>query len=171
MTTTAEWLIDAYERVGQIVHRVLEGVDEATLAARVDPEANSIAWLVWHLTRIQDDHLAHVAGREQVWTGGGWVGRFALPFDASATGYGQTSDEIGQVRGVPAEVLAGYYDDVQAASTAYLRELTDDELDRVVDERWNRSVTLGMRLVSVLADDLRHAGQAAYVKGLIERKG
>ena len=99
----------------------------------------------------------------------GWVGRFALPFDASATGYGQTSDEIGQVRGVPAKVLAGYYDDVQAASTAYLRELTNDELDRVVDTRWNPPVTLGVRLVSVLADDLQHAGQAAYVKGLIER--
>ena len=171
MTTSSELLIEAYERVGQIVHRVVDGMDEATLTARVDPEANSIAWLVWHLTRIQDDHLAHVAGREQVWTARGWVGRFALPFDASATGYGQTSDEIGQVRGVPAKVLAGYYDDVQAASTAYLRELTNDELDRVVDTRWNPPVTLGVRLVSVLADDLRHAGQAAYVKGLIERKG
>jgi len=169
VTTSSELLIEAYERVGQIVHRVVDGVDEATLTARVDPEANSIAWLVWHLTRIQDDHVAHVAGREQVWTARGWIGRFALPFDASATGYGQTSDEIGQVRGVPAEVLAGYYDDVQAASTAYLRELNDDELDRVVDTRWNPPVTLGVRLVSVLADDLQHAGQAAYVKGLIER--
>ncbi len=171
MTTSSELLIEAYERVGQIVHRVVDGVDEATLTARVDPGANSIAWLVWHLTRIQDDHLAHVAGREQVWTARGWVGRFALPFDASATGYGQTSDEIGQVRGVPAEVLAGYYDDVQAASTAYLRELTDDELDRVVDTRWNPPVTLGVRLVSVLADDLQHAGQAAYVMGLVSSNG
>ena len=171
MTTSSELLIEAYERVGQIVHRVVDGVDEATLTARVDPGANSIAWLVWHLTRIQDDHLAHVAGREQVWTARGWVGRFALPFDASATGYGQTSDEIGQVRGVPAEVLAGYYDDVQAASTAYLRELTDDELDRVVDTRWNPPVTLGVRLVSVLADDLQHAGQAAYVTGLVSSNG
>ena len=171
MTTSSELLIEAYGRVGQIVHRVVDGVDEATLTARVDPEANSIAWLVWHLTRIQDDHLAHVAGREQVWTARGWVGRFALPFDASATGYGQTSDEIGQVRGVPAEVLAGYYDDVQAASAAYLRELADDELGRVVDTRWNPPVTLGVRLVSVLADDLQHAGQAAYIKGLIERTG
>ena len=171
MTTSSELLIEAYERVGQIVHRVLDGVDETTLTARIEPEANSIAWLVWHLTRIQDDHLAHVAGREQVWTARGWIGRFALPFDASATGYGQTSDEIGQVRGVPPEVLAGYYDDVQAASTAYLRELNDDELDRVVDTRWNPPVTLGVRLVSVLADDLQHAGQAAYVKGLIERTG
>ena len=171
MTTSSELLIEAYERVGQIVHRVVDGMDEATLTARVDPEANSIAWLVWHLTRIQDDHVAHVAGREQVWTARGWVGRFALPFDESATGYGQTSDEIGQVRGVPAKVLAGYYDDVQTASTAYLRELTNDELDRVVDTRWNPPVTLGVRLVSVLADDLKHAGQAAYVKGLIERPG
>jgi hypothetical protein len=73
------------------------------------------------------------------------------------------------VRGVSAELLAGYYDDVHATSTAYLRERTDDDLDRVVDERWDPPVTLAVRLVSVLADDLQHAGQAAYLKGLLER--
>lgn len=169
MTTSAELLIEAYGRIRQNVHRVVDGLEEDTLTARIAPEANSIAWLVWHLTRIQDDHLADVAGTEQVWTSRGWVARFGLPFDASATGYGQTSEDVAQVRGVSAELLAGYHDDVHATSTAYLRERTDDDLDRVVDERWDPPVTLAVRLVSVLADDLQHAGQAAYLKGLLER--
>ena len=169
MATTAELLIEAYGRIGQIVHRVVDGLDEDALAARVGPEANSIVWLVWHLTRVQDDHVAHVAGTEQIWTANGWVERFGLPFDASAIGYGQTSDEVGRVRGVSAELLAGYYDDVYAASSAYLRRLTDNELDRVVDERWDPPVTLAVRLVSVISDDLQHAGQAAFVRGLLAR--
>lgn len=169
MTTTAELLIEAYGRIGQIVHRVVDGLDEDALAARVGPEANSIAWLVWHLTRVQDDHVAHVAGTEQIWTANGWAERFGLPFDSSATGYGQTSDDVGNVRGVSAELLAGYYDDVSAASSAYLRGLTDNDLDRVVDERWDPPVTLAVRLVSVISDDLQHAGQAAFVKGLPAR--
>lgn len=166
VTTTAQLLIEAYGRIGQIVHRVVDGMDDDGLAARVDPAANSIGWLVWHLTRVQDDHVADVAGTEQIWTANGWADRFGLPFHTSATGYGQTSEEVEQVRGVSAELLGGYYDDVQAASISFLRGLGQDDLDRVVDERWDPPVTLAVRLVSVLADDLQHAGQAAFVKGL-----
>ena len=169
MTTTAELLIEAYGRIGQIVHRVVDDLDEDALAARVGPDANSIGWLVWHLTRVQDDHIAHVAGTEQIWTANGWAERFGLPFDTSAIGYGQTSEDVGKVRGVSAELLAGYYDDVYAASSAFLRDVTDSDLDRVVDERWDPPVTLAVRLVSVISDDLQHAGQAAYVKGLLAR--
>lgn len=168
MTTTAELLIEAYGRIGPIVHRVLDGMDDDALAARVDPEANSIAWLVWHLTRIQDDHVAQVADTEQVWTSKGWAARFGLPFETAATGYGQTSEEVGQVR-ASAELLAGYYDDVHAASTTFLRGLTDNDLNRVVDDRWDPPVTLAVRLISVIADDLQHAGQAAFVRGLLDR--
>ena len=45
--------------------------------------------------------------------------------------------------------------------------LGPDDLDRVVDESWDPPVTLGVRLVSVIGDDLQHLGQASYVKGLL----
>jgi uncharacterized damage-inducible protein DinB len=170
MTTPAEILADGYSRVHNVVHAVLDGLDEASLTARLDPDANTIAWLVWHLTRVQDDHIADVAGTEQVWTTDGWVERFGLPFDASAHGYGQSSDEVGQVRGVSAEQLAGYFDAVHAATLAYLGGLTEADLDRVVDTRWDPPVTLAVRLVSVISDDLQHAGQAAFVKGALSRR-
>jgi hypothetical protein len=38
----------------------------------------------------------------------------------------------------------------------------------VVDASWDPPVTLGVRLVSVISDDLQHAGQAAYLRGMIE---
>src|SRR3954451_11247231 len=170
MTTTAELLSEAHGRIRGLVHRVLDGLPDDALTARLDPEANSIAWLVWHLTRVQDDHVAHVAGTEQVWTANGWADRFALPFAPPTIGYGQSSDEVGQVRGVPADLLAGYYDDVHATTTAYLSGLTDADLDRVVDRRWDPPVTLAVRLVSLISDDLQHAGQAAFVRGVLERR-
>jgi hypothetical protein len=40
----------------------------------------------------------------------------------------------------------------------------------VVDRRWTPPVTLGVRLVSVLCDDLQHAGQAAFVRGAVRRR-
>lgn len=70
-----------------------------------------------------------------------------------------------------ASVLAGYYDAVHSRTVAWLPRLTAVDFSRVVDTRWTPPVTLAVRLVSVLADDLQHAGQAAYVRGLAERAG
>lgn len=166
--TVSTLLTDAFDRVQQGVHALLDGIDEKALVHRPDPEANTVAWLVWHLTRVQDDHVAGVAGAAQRWTAGGWQERFSLPFPADATGYGQGSDDVGAVR-AGAGLLLGYYDDVHAATSGFLAGLGDGDLARVVDEAWDPPVTLGVRLVSVLADDLEHVGQAAYVRGLAER--
>ena len=158
-------LLDAYERIQEHLRPAVEGLSPEQLEYRPAPDADSIAWLAWHLARIQDDHIADVAGTEQVWTAEGWVDRFGLPFGPSATGYGFTLEQVAQVRGLTADLLLDYAAAVHARTAEFLRGLTDDDLDRVVDERWDPPVTLGVRLISVLSDDLQHVGQAAYVRG------
>jgi uncharacterized damage-inducible protein DinB len=163
-------LTDSFSRIGEEVHAAVDGLSAEQLAYRVDPEANSIGWLVWHLTRVQDDHLAGVAGIEQVWTEQGWAKRFGLPFPAHSIGYGHTSDEVAAVRVESPDLLTGYYDAVAACTADYVGALTDADLDRVVDEAWDPPVTLGVRLVSVIDDCTQHAGQAAFVRGLVLRR-
>ena len=167
---TRDVLSDAFERVRGIAHRTVEGLDADLLVFRPDDEANSIAWLVWHLTRIQDDHVADAAATEQIWTSQGWYERFGLPFDPSATGYGHSSDDVAAVQVSSGDLLLGYYDAVHEHTLAYVRTLVPDDLDRIVDESWDPPVSLGVRLVSVISDNLQHAGQAAYVRGLAERR-
>ncbi|MFJ3879071.1 DUF664 domain-containing protein [Streptomyces sp. NPDC090077] len=164
-----EVLADGFGRIREVVHEAVEGLTAEQLNARLDPAANSIAWLVWHLTRVQDDHVAEVAGLEQVWRTGGWAGRFALPLPVEGIGYGHTAAEAGKVRADSPGLLLGYYDAVHEQSLRFVRGLAAADLERIVDERWDPPVTLGVRLVSVLADDLQHAGQAAYVRGVLER--
>ena len=164
--TPADLLNDAFERVLQTATAAVDGLTDEQLATRPARDANSIAWLVWHLTRVQDDHVADAAGTEQVWTAEDFVTRFDLPFDTSATGYGMSSEEVGQVR-AGAGLLQEYAEAVHAATSAYLATVTPDDLDRVVDERWDPPVTLAVRLVSVLNDELQHVGQAGYVRGLV----
>jgi uncharacterized damage-inducible protein DinB len=168
MTIANDLLIDGFDRVRESVKAVLDGLDEDRLAARPDSHGNSVAWLVWHLSRVQDDHVADAAGAEQLWTSGGWVERFRLPFDVGATGYGHSAEEVGKVR-APAELLDAYHDAVHRASVDYVATLADDDYDRIVDERWDPPVTLAVRLMSVLNDTTQHAGQAAYVRGLVRR--
>jgi uncharacterized damage-inducible protein DinB len=166
--TSADILVDAFGRIRQVTHRVVEGLTPAQLAIRINDEANSIAWLVWHLTRIQDDHVADVAGTEQVYTSKGWVERFDLPLAASDTGYGHSSDDVSAVRVGAGDLLTGYHDAVYDRTIAYVSGLNDADLARIVDESWDPPVSLGVRLVSVVSDDLQHAGQAAFVRGLFE---
>jgi hypothetical protein len=161
-----ELLGDALGRVRDDVPQVVDGLGVDELAWRPDDDANSIAWLVWHLTRIEDDHVADVAGTEQVWTASGWYDRFALPFPPEAHGYGHSADDVARVR-VSGELLAGYHAETAARAIEYVGSLGPADLDRIVDERWDPPVTLGVRLVSVLSDDLQHIGQAAYLRGLL----
>ena len=169
MPRANDLLIDGFGRVRETVQQAVVGLHEDQLAYRPVADANSIAWLTWHLTRVQDDHVADVAGAQQLWVVGGWVERFGLPFDVGAIGFGQTSEEVGRVRAT-AEMLTAYQDAVHRSTVDYLATLRDEDFDRVVDERWDPPVTLAVRLLSVLDDTMQHAGQASYVRGLVERR-
>lgn len=164
-----EILRDSFARIADQVQSVATGLTEDDATWRPDPDANSIAWLLWHLSRVQDDHVADLAGTEQIWTIDGWAERFGLPFDVAAHGYGQGSDEVAQVRSPPAD-LAEYHAAVHRATGTYLDGLTGKELSRIVDTRWDPPVTVSARLVSVINDCTDHIGQAEYIKGMADRR-
>ena len=166
--TSASLLTDAFGRVRETVYDAVMGLTAEQLAFRPYPAGNSIAWLVWHLTRIQDDHVAGVAETEQVWESGEWAARFGRPAGSMDTGYGNTLEQVAAIRVESAEVLTAYYDAVHEQTIRYVSTLTDADLARIVDRSWDPPVTLGVRLVSVIDDDLEHAGQAAYLRGMIE---
>lgn len=164
----AALLVEMYDRVPPLARRAVEGLDGELLVRRPRPGANTVAWLIWHLARVQDHHIAALLGADQVWVGeGAWARRFGLPADPSNTGYGHGSDEVESVRPDTPDVLLEYLDAVSARTRPFLAGLAATDLDRVVDRRWDPPVTLGVRLVSVADDCLEHAGQAAYARGLL----
>ncbi|MCU1690145.1 MAG: hypothetical protein JWN61_1912 [Pseudonocardiales bacterium] len=169
MSIATDLLVDLFDRVRQVSHRAIEGLSEQQLTARIDPEANTIAWLAWHIGRGQDRQLADAAGIGEVWTGEGFAARFGLPFDDSASGYGQTSDDVAAVKGVSAALYLDYIDAVFDAIAAYVAGLTPDDLAKVIDDKWDPPVTLAVRLVSMASDGLQHAGQASFIKGSLAR--
>ena len=146
------------------------GLTPQQLAFQPYPGGNSIAWLVWHLSRIQDDHVAGVTGAKQVWESGEWAPRFGLPAGSMEHGYGHTPDQVATITVDSHEVLTAYYDAVHEQTIYFVAGLTDADLPRIVDERWDPPVTLAVRLVSVISDDLQHAGQAAFIRGILLRQ-
>lgn len=164
--TPAELLVEAFSRVPETVGRAVDGLSEDQLASRPAAGANTLAWLAWHIARGQDAQIAALADSEQVWTADGWVERFGLPFPAEALGYGMSRDDVGRVR-ASAELLNGYLGAVHERTVAYLRTLSADDFETVVDEAWDPPVTVGVRLVSILDDCVQHAGQAGYARGVL----
>jgi hypothetical protein len=162
-------LLDGYGRLPDLVRSAVEGLTPEDLRWTPGPLANPIGWLVWHLSRVQDSSVAELLGSRQVYVLQAWSARFGLEPDPRDTGYEHTIEQVGGVRPESAKALVEYYDAVHAQTVELLRGVTEADLDRVVDERWDPPVTLGVRLVSVLDDDVQHAGQAAYVRGLLGR--
>ena len=171
--TSAGLITDAFGRIRETVTDTLYGLTTEQLTYRIDADANPVSWLVWHITRVQDDHVAAAFGLPQVWSSEGWARRLGLPAQMMDHGYGHTPGQVASVAAATSAsgLLGEYHEATYAQSVALVSEVSDADLDRVVDTRWTPPVTLGVRLVSVLDDDMQHVGQAAFVRGIMLRRG
>jgi uncharacterized damage-inducible protein DinB len=158
-------LTEAFGRITELYDGIAEGVDDDGLHHRPGGTGNSVAWLLWHLARVQDDHVAHLAQQPQVWEQ--WQERFGLPNGTDDIGYGHTSEQVDAIRITDPQLLVDYHHEVTLATARYLGTVDEAELEREVDAHWDPPVTAGVRLVSIQGDCLQHLGQAAYVKGLL----
>lgn len=169
--SSTEILEEVFGRMPDAVRRAVDGLDADQLVVRPTAdgsgEGNSVAWLIWHLTRVQDNHVADAAHLPELWLDQGWAERFGLDLDPSDTGYGHSSDQVEKVRPSSADLLVEYYDAVHSRTLDFIAGLGEVDLDRIVDASWDPPVTLRVRLVSVVEDCMQHAGQAAYVRGLL----
>ena len=167
---TTAVLTDSFERITQDLPGIVAGLEPEELLWRPDPDANSIAWLVWHLARVQDDHMAGIGEVPQVWTSQGWEQRFALPYETSDIGWQQTSEQVAEFDVADPELLVGYQSAAQDMTLQVLGNLDAAGYARIVDRRWDPPVTAAVRVVSVINDITQHLGQAGYLRGLVLRR-
>lgn len=168
MVDCKDLIIDGLNRVEEDLRAAVEGLSADQLAFRPAEHANSVAWLAWHLTRVEDDHVSELAGRPQAWIDGKWHARFGREADPHDTGFGHTPEQVASIRPDNAQLLVEYYQAVHQRSLSYLQSMSCADMDRIVDRRWDPPVTAGVRLVSVVNDCTQHVGQMAYLRGLIE---
>ncbi len=159
-------LTEGFGRITELYDGVAEGLDERTLHERPGGTGNPIGWLLWHLARVQDHHVAGLADSTQVWEA--FQERFGMDNDSDDVGYGHTSEQVDAIRVSDPQLLLDYHHEVTLATARYLATVDETELEREVDQNWDPPVTAGQRLVSIQGDCLQHLGQAAYVKGLLQ---
>ena len=160
-------LTDAAQRSTEVCRQLLEDLTPEEANRKPAEGTNPITWLIWHIAREQDAQVAELNGGDEVWVSGGWADRFGLDLPTESMGFGHSSSDVDKVRVTDLSLLRGYLDAAAAATANYLASLSQSDLDDVVDEQWDPPVTRGARLVSVIDDAAQHAGQAAYVRGLL----
>jgi len=170
-----EWkdlLIDGYSRVPEFLENVLKGLTQDDLDWQPRYDCNSIGWLVWHLTRQQDAQIASLIDGKQLWVTDKWYTKFGRQPEPDDVGFGHSPEQVSAFKSPESRTLLGYNRAVVERSKQYISSLSENDLDRELNEPWFQPLpTVGVRLVSILDDSILHAGQAAYVRGMRQGKG
>jgi hypothetical protein len=165
-------IIDGFSRVLEILEPALKGLKKIDLDKQPKPDCNSIGWIIWHLTRGQDAQIADLSKKEQVWIAEKWYEKFHRESDPQDTGYGHIPEQVAAFKSPSTGILLNYYRATKERTKEYLAGLDLKDLDRKLDEPWySPPPTLGVRLISILADCLQHSGEVAYLRGLLRGKG
>jgi len=166
-----ELIVDAYDRLPELVEEALAGVGPADLDRPPQPGANPLGWTVWHLTRVQDGQIADLmeAPDQDLWTRDGWHAKFNRRADHDDSGYGHSAAEVRTFRSPSAKVQLDYLRAVTRRTKDYLATLTPADLDRPLEPGPDPS-TVAIRLVSIVTDCHWHAGEASYIRGLLKSR-
>lgn len=167
-----ELLIDGYGRILEALEEALKGMTQDDLNQQPRSDCNSMGWLAWHLTRVQDYYLIEgLAKKEQLWVKDGWYAKFNLPPNPADTGVGYNSEDLAAFKSPDVETQLAYHRAVLERTKRYITSLSASDLDRELNEPWDQPPTIGRALTSILNDNLQHVGQIAYVRGLLKGKG
>jgi DinB superfamily len=165
-----EWralIVDGFERLPELAEEAFAGVRAADFDRPPQPGANPLGWTVWHLTRVEDGQVAELMGKTDLWVGNGWHKKFNRPPDHDDSGYGHTPAQVRAFRSPSARVQLDYLDATTKQTKRYLASLKPADLDRPIEPGSDPS-TVAIRLLSILADCHQHAGEAAYINGLLK---
>jgi hypothetical protein len=153
---------------------VREALKDLSSEELLAPPKPHIAWLAWHIARVQDANFSGLMEQQQLWITDGWHARFGMPPDAKdyGSGHRHTQAQVDAFTVTDKELLLGYLDEVFARTKQYLSTVTNADLNRVLHEpQYQPLPTLGIRLASVINCNTRHAGQIEYIRGLVKYGG
>ncbi|MDO4901282.1 DUF664 domain-containing protein [Actinomyces sp.] len=163
------------ERSRERFDRALDGVTLEQANTQPTPELapriDSLSWLAWHTAREIDMQISALVGTEMRWTAAGFKERFTLPLPDDTEDWRHTPEQAALVRVTDLTVLTDYLDAAYALARDYLRSLSPQALEEVIDRTWTPPVTRGVRLASIIDDDAQHSGHAVYTRRLLGLPG
>ena len=163
-----------FEDIGVRLYRALDGLTFDELNWRPRPEANSVAFIVWHVARVEDCWFQRfLADTTEVWVARGWHERLGLPEES--WGYGYSVERLAAFPALREEDLRGYFDAVRKSTLIRLRDMTEADLDRVPgrspfpgspsSSRF-AEFTVARMFRQLIGEEYQHLGHVNYIRGL-----
>ena len=169
MSAFKEALLTGLEEYLQSLQVATEGLTPAEARWQPTMHTNHIAWLVWHMARVEDSWVSRLQpGSAQVWTAQGWAERFQM--DPVGTGSGDAGEDIQAMPEVPLSDLMDYFHSVREVTRRCLDQATENDLAQVYQYRdRNRSGTWIWG--HILVEERQHTGQVAMIRGMMRGLG
>jgi len=169
----AEGLLTAHQRNWDMIDAALEGLDDATMSRQPDPECNSVAWILWHMSRVVDTFVhTRLQEKPQVWVQDGWHQKFGMAPDPEDRGVGWTAEQVRAWKAPSKDVQLGYYQAVRARARDFMssRSYADLEKQKLIPPV-TEPRTVAAALGQMTWDAVAHGGQIAYLRGLYKGMG
>lgn len=163
-----QFLVLQLESQHRTIKLSTDDLTDAQLYHQPTVDSNSIAWLMWHLSRWRDSVSAVVAGVPQVWVSGGWAVRFGLP--EAGTGLGDAPAQAAAFR-VERRLLVGYVEAAHGETVARVARFTRAQFEQPIVSLSGDSRPAWQALAGMSGDSYQHAGQIAYLRGMITGHG
>jgi len=132
------------------------------------PDSNSIAWMVWHSSRIKDQVTASIVGESEVWLADGWAERFGIAPEAN--GIGDRPEQVTSFR-VRSDFLLGYADAAHNVTIQRLSKILPAQLAQPSRYVLGDTRPVWRSLQGMLGDAYSHAAQVSYLRGMITGYG
>ena len=147
------FIVDRLDASYLWIERLRDGVTDEQFYYRPKDDTNSIAWLVWHLSRWRDRTSAIVTGDTQVWIS-----------------EGDTPEQVADFR-PDRDLVLSYADAAHRAIVDRVLKLTANQLVEHVKGLTGEPRPAWRVLAGVIGDSTEHVGQINFLRGMTSGLG
>ena len=169
MSTFKEAIQSGLEEYLQALRRALEGLTPTEIRWQPTPHTNHIAWLVWHMARVEDGWVSRLRRQPAIWQTEGWAERFHM--DPMDSGAGQTMEEVRAMPEIPLPDQMAYFDAVRAVTRHYLAQAAEADLAQEYPHPRLGPRTGAWIVGHILVEESQHVGQVALLRGMMRGMG
>jgi len=155
-------ILNSLEQSQGYLTKALDGLTQEEAAWSPGVECNSITFILWHLSRVEDFFVNRVIQRQkELYEAENWQEKLGTPVKA----YQYTVEEL-QAWPVPKlEVLREYANSVREKTLALIQSIPPEKLSELA--RPDRPPdTIGDILSRISTEIAMHVGQIAYLRGV-----
>ena len=161
-----EFLTKMLKANRSMVRKALDGLSDEEVAKRPNSECNSMAWLLWHIARVEDSLVSAMDGSGELWADG-WAEKCGISAETEGMGFGHKAEDLESFSVGSVEALKEYFGRTEKKVADYLASLSPEDLDKQVPAVMGEGTVALARHVQILVNEaLVHGGQIAYLRGL-----